>query len=110
MDNGRIISTFNKESDENKSRLISTFNKTEKIDNILNDINQYVSQICSGKEFGDECDMGVLCSKGECIISFDDLKNMIKSGNYNIISAVCYNPKMIEVKFEKYDKNLSMFR
>ena len=66
----------------------------------IENIKSYLKTIVSGREFEMECELGVLCSGGSCIVSFDELKNMIDEGTYNIISAECLNKDMISIEYQ----------
>lgn len=69
------------------------------------DINKYLSNIVSGIEYSFECEYGTLCSEGKVLINFKKLQDMVEEGSYNIIDAKCYSKDMIEVRFQKFQKN-----
>lgn len=73
----------------------------------LDDIQDYLVSVVSGHEYEQVCDLGVLTSEGEMIVSFAKLKQMVNEG-YNIVRAEAFNVDMIMVKFQKYtnDKEL----
>lgn len=82
----------------------------QKEDISLEEINYYFSKIVSGKEYDYECELGTLCGAGNCIVSFVELKKMVEEGTYNIISAQCFNPYMIEIRYQEYSKEIKMFK
>ena len=70
----------------------------------INEINNYLLSVVSGKRFDYECELGTLCGAGQTIVSFEELKTMVSEGN-NIVKAECINPKMIVVEYQLYKKN-----
>lgn len=73
----------------------------------IDEINKYLKTIASGVEYDMECELGTLCGGGSCIISFNELKNMIDEGCYNIISAECFNKDMISIEYQQFNKEYS---
>ena len=94
--------------DLDKDNIIDHELKDEISDELSTDeINKFLQGVVSGKEYDFECELGTLCSGGSCIVSFEELKEMIDDGSYNIISANCFNKDMIEIRYQQFDKNLS---
>lgn len=73
----------------------------------VEEINNYLNTIVSGKEYDSDCELGTLCAAGSCIVSFDELKSMIDEGGYNIISAECLNREMISIEYQQFNKEFS---
>ena len=67
-------------------------------------IDEYLSKVVTNKEYPYECELGTLCGMCTMFVNFERLVNMVESGNFNIIKAKCYNPEMIEVSFQEYNK------
>lgn len=97
-----------KTEDKAESRVTMNFSSTKK--EIEKDIISYLNQISSGKEFDDECELGVLCGAGEIIISLNQLRDMVATGTYNIIKTEWFNSEMILVKYQEFSKEMRMFR
>lgn len=68
----------------------------------IDNINNYLSSIVSGERFEFQCELGMLCGEGSMIVSFEKLINMVDSGNFNIISAQCISPDMIDIRYQEY--------
>lgn len=90
-------------SNDNKNKDVETFPS----DISVEEINKYLKTIVSGIEYDIECELGILCSAGSCIVSFEDLKKMIEEGGYNFISAECFNKEMISIRYQQYSKEYS---
>ena len=105
----RIKSTFNNKTvEKNESRVRMNF--SSKKEEIEKDIISYLEQITSGKEFDDECELGVLCGAGEMIMSLKQLRDMVATGTYNIIKTEWFNSEMILVKYQEYSKEMTKFK
>ena len=69
--------------------------------NKLDEINDYLLTVVSGKKYDGVCELGVLMGSGRMIVSLEQLMKMVDEG-YNIVSANVLNDNMIEVEFQKY--------
>ena len=79
---------------------------TDEVKNVttVEDINDYLLTVVSGKKIDYKCELGTLCGAGRTVVSLDKLKEMVLNG-YNIVSAKCINSNMIDVEFQEYKKN-----
>ena len=77
-----------------------------KEENIVDEINDYLTTVVSGEKFGYECPLGTLVAGGQSVVSFYGLKKMGDEG-YNIVKAECLNPNMIAVEYQLYKKDNS---
>ena len=85
--------------EESKQHNIHSFENisTEKI-------NNYLMTIVSGEEYPYECELGTMCSAGSLIVNLHQLIEMANDGSYNIITAQCFNPEMIAISFQQFNK------
>lgn len=74
----------------------------------VDNINNYLTSIVSGEKFEFQCELGKLCGEGSMIVSFEKLVSMVDSGNFNIVSANCISPDMIDIKYQEYSKEYKM--
>jgi len=60
----------------------------------IDEINDYLESIVSGKKYPDAI------GAGNIIVTFSRLRDMVDMG-FNIVSAKCINPELIEIEFQE---------
>ena len=68
------------------------------------ELQEYLKSIVSGVVYEKESELGTLCGGGSMIVTFSQLQEMVDEGSYNIIKAEFFNPEMISIVYQKYDK------
>ena len=100
-----IVDYFKPASDLNKEIIIKNISEENKLKmiNNIDEINDYLLTVVSGKKHPYVCELGVLMDGGRTIVSLKELQQMVDEG-YNIVSARVINAVsgMIEVEFQKY--------
>lgn len=82
---------------------LSLENDTKNLDLTVDEINEYLKNVVSGKRIE-----GIL-NGGMSIISFSKLRELVENG-CNIISAECLNPEMIVVEYQELDREIKISR
>ncbi len=108
---GDLGNRFEKENTNNYFKVAGNL-KSENNDytiksNMVDEINQYLSNIVSGKTYGFESEFGTVCSAGNVIVSFNELQQMVEDGSYNIIKATCLNKDVIQIEYQQFNKDVS---
>lgn len=100
--NGRSNNIFGTGSYFNSASNFSTINIENNVSSgyTETEMREYLASIVSGKRYeGATAD-------GRMFTSFERVVNMVEDGD-NIIDATYYNPDMIEIEFQRFEKNLN---
>ena len=75
----------------------------------LDEINDYLITVVSGKKYPPVCELGVLMGAGIMVVNLEQLKELVESG-HNIVSAKVINAdrEMIEVEIQRYEYDKDM--
>jgi len=74
------------------------------VENSANNIEDYLSNLVTGKEYPNECSYGILCGRGSMIVNKKALIDMVNTGNFNIIRASYITDDMIDIEYQEYTK------